>query len=209
MTRAGVQALGLKLFAPAAPSAAATAVLAPEGISSSDIVKKFKADFGGILSDGQGDEMKGKIFRVAHVGYLDYIDTIGIVGGLEQVLERMRPGKFPLGTALDRGATRRPRLAGRKTRVSLRLRPHDFRVHRRPQRPCGRKRSRAMKIVAAEQISKNGLRLLAQQPGWEVIDPAQYAQSPDDPPRRRRRADRPLRRLRRCRACWKRPPSCA
>jgi aspartate aminotransferase-like enzyme len=100
MTRAGMQALGLKLFAPLAPSAAATAVLAPEGISSSDIVKKFKADFGGILSDGQGEEMKGKIFRVAHVGYLDYIDTIGIVGGLEQVLERMRPGKFPLGAAL-------------------------------------------------------------------------------------------------------------
>jgi hypothetical protein len=44
--------------------------------------------------------MKGKIFRVAHVGFLDYIDTIGIVGGLEQVLERMRPGKFPLGAAL-------------------------------------------------------------------------------------------------------------
>ena len=36
-----------------------------------------------------------------------------------------------------------------------------------------------MKVVAAEPISKNGLRLLAQQPGWEVVDPAQYAQSPD------------------------------
>jgi aspartate aminotransferase-like enzyme len=100
MTRAAVEALGLKLFAPVAPSAAATAVLAPDGIVSSDIVKRFKADFGGILSDGQGDEMKGKIFRVSHLGYLDYIDTMGIVGGLEQVLERMSPGKFPLGTGL-------------------------------------------------------------------------------------------------------------
>ena len=75
-------------------------MLAPEGIVSSDIVKRFKADFGGILSDGQGDEMKGKIFRVSHLGYLDYVDTMGIVGGLEQVLERMRPGKFPLGAGL-------------------------------------------------------------------------------------------------------------
>jgi aspartate aminotransferase-like enzyme len=100
MTRAAVQALGMKLFSPVAPSAAATAVLAPDGIVSSDIVKRFKADFGGILSDGQGDEMKGKIFRVSHLGYLDYIDTMGIVGGLEQVLERMRPGKFPLGAGL-------------------------------------------------------------------------------------------------------------
>ena len=100
MTRAAVQALGLKLFAPVAPSAAATAVLAPEGIVSSDIVKRFKTEFGGILSDGQGDEMKGKIFRVSHLGYLDYVDTMGIVGGLEQVLERMRPGKFALGSGL-------------------------------------------------------------------------------------------------------------
>jgi aspartate aminotransferase-like enzyme len=100
MTRAAMLAIGLKLFAPLAPCAATTAVLAPEGIVSGDIVKRFKADFGGILSDGQGDEMKGKIFRISHLGYVDYVDTMGIVGGLEQVLERMRPGRFPLGAGL-------------------------------------------------------------------------------------------------------------
>jgi aspartate aminotransferase-like enzyme len=62
-------------------------------------VKKFKATFGGILSDGQG-EMKGQIFRIAHIGYFDYMDTIAMVGALEHVLAELTPGKFELGAGL-------------------------------------------------------------------------------------------------------------
>jgi aspartate aminotransferase-like enzyme len=97
-TRAGVEALGLELFS-SSPSAAVTAVKAPAGISATDIVKAFKSDFGGILSDGQG-EMKGQLFRIAHIGYLDYLDCIAVITGLEQVLARLGHRKFELGDGL-------------------------------------------------------------------------------------------------------------
>jgi aspartate aminotransferase-like enzyme len=85
MTRAAVQGFGLKLFAPTAAAAAVTAVLAPEGTDSGKIVKGFKEQFGGVIANGQG-EMKGQLFRIAHLGFFDYLDTIAMVGGLEHVL---------------------------------------------------------------------------------------------------------------------------
>jgi aspartate aminotransferase-like enzyme len=96
--RAGVEAMGLQLFS-ARHSAAVTAVKAPEGVSATDIVKGFKAQFGGVLSDGQG-EMKGQLFRIAHIGFLDYLDCVAIIAGLEQVLAKLRPGSFELGAGL-------------------------------------------------------------------------------------------------------------
>jgi aspartate aminotransferase-like enzyme len=96
--RVGVEAMGLQLFS-ARHSAAVTAVKAPEGVSATDIVKGFKAQFGGVLSDGQG-EMKGQLFRIAHIGFLDYLDCVAIIAGLEQVLAKLRPGSFELGAGL-------------------------------------------------------------------------------------------------------------
>src|SRR6266511_1029052 len=78
--RTAVEALGLELFS-VSHAAAVTAVKAPVGISSSDVVKGFKKEFAGVLSDGQG-EMKGQIFRIAHIGFLDYLDCIAIIAGL-------------------------------------------------------------------------------------------------------------------------------
>ncbi len=83
MTRAAMQALGLKLFS-AAPAAAVTAVRPPQGIDSSVMVKELKSRFGAIITNGQG-EMKGEIFRIAHLGFFDYLDTIALVGAVEQV----------------------------------------------------------------------------------------------------------------------------
>ncbi|HET9742632.1 MAG TPA: alanine--glyoxylate aminotransferase family protein [Terriglobales bacterium] len=88
MTRAAMTKLGLRLFAPSAPAAAVTAVYAPEGADSGAIVKGFKEQFAGVLSNGQG-EMKGQIFRIAHLGFFDYLDTIAMIGGLEHVLQPM------------------------------------------------------------------------------------------------------------------------
>ena len=85
MTRAGAKALGLKLFAESSPAAALTAIHSPAGIDSSAIVKEFRDSFGAVVANGQG-EMKGKLFRIAHLGYYDYLDTIGILAALEQVL---------------------------------------------------------------------------------------------------------------------------
>jgi aspartate aminotransferase-like enzyme len=90
MTRAAVQALGMKLFAPDVPSAAATAVVTPEGVDSGVVVKELKSRFASIIANGQG-EMKGKIFRIAHLGYFDYMDTIALIGALEQVIAKSFP----------------------------------------------------------------------------------------------------------------------
>jgi aspartate aminotransferase-like enzyme len=99
MTRAAVQALGMTLFAPDAPSAAATAVLPPKGIDSGVIVKELKSRFGAIITNGQG-EMKGQIFRIAHLGFFDYMDTIALIGALEQVVAKSFP---PAGFAFGDG----------------------------------------------------------------------------------------------------------
>ena len=85
MTRAAATAMGLKLFAPKGhEAAAATAILPPEGVDSGVIVKALKQKFAAIVTDGQG-EMKGHLFRIAHIGFFDYLDTIAIIGALEQV----------------------------------------------------------------------------------------------------------------------------
>ena len=95
MTRAAATALGLKLFAPKGnEAAAATAILAPEGTDSGTIVKGLKSQFAAIVTDGQG-EMKGQLFRIAHIGFFDYMDTIAIIGALEQVIHKT---KLPLPT---------------------------------------------------------------------------------------------------------------
>ena len=89
MTRAAVEALGFKLFSTSNGSAA-TAVLAPEGTDSGVIVKELKSRFAAIITNGQG-EMKGQIFRIAHLGFFDYMDTIALIGALEQVVVKSLP----------------------------------------------------------------------------------------------------------------------
>ncbi len=82
-TRAGVQALGLELFAEH-PGAACTAVKAPAGIDGGAIVKGFRKR-GITIAGGQGS-MKGKIFRIAHMGYVDGFDVLTALGALELTL---------------------------------------------------------------------------------------------------------------------------
>jgi aspartate aminotransferase-like enzyme len=100
MTRAGVKALGLELFAPAAPAAALTAIKSPAGLDSSKIVKEFRDRFSAVVANGQGDDMKGKLFRVAHIGYYDYLDTVGLLAGLEQVLGIVTGKDVQFGSAV-------------------------------------------------------------------------------------------------------------
>jgi aspartate aminotransferase-like enzyme len=98
MTRAGAQALGLKLFA-ASPAAALTAICSPDGIDAGKIVKEFRDSFDAVVANGQS-EMKGQLFRLAHIGYYDYLDTIGILGALEHVLARVTGKTVAYGAAL-------------------------------------------------------------------------------------------------------------
>src|ERR1700704_465414 len=100
MTRAGVKALGLELFAPSAPAGALTAIRSPVGFDSSKIVKEFRERFSAVVANGQGDDMKGKLFRVAHIGYYDYLDTVGLLAALEQVLGIVTGKDVEFGSAV-------------------------------------------------------------------------------------------------------------
>lgn len=99
MTRAGAAALGLDLFAASSPGAALTAIKPPEGMDSGTIVKAFREQFSIIVANGQG-EMKGKLFRIAHLGYYDYLETIGILAALEQVIAGLTEKPVDYGSAV-------------------------------------------------------------------------------------------------------------
>jgi aspartate aminotransferase-like enzyme len=96
--REAAVALGLTLFAVESPANALTAINAPPGMESTKVVKEMRSRFGVILTDGQGS-MKGKMFRVAHLGYYDVLDLFAVIGGLEIAL--MQIGcKFELGSGV-------------------------------------------------------------------------------------------------------------
>jgi aspartate aminotransferase-like enzyme len=99
MTRAGVEALGLKLFAPDCPAAALTAVAPPAGADSTAICKLFREQFGAVVANGNA-ELKGQLFRIAHIGYYDYLDTVGILAALEQVIATATGKKVEFGSAV-------------------------------------------------------------------------------------------------------------
>jgi aspartate aminotransferase-like enzyme len=86
--RAGVKALGLKLFAKGRPSNAVTSIWAPEGIDGDAINKKIRDDYGVTIAGGQG-KMKGKIFRIGHLGYVDKFDAVIAISAVEMALTEL------------------------------------------------------------------------------------------------------------------------
>ena len=100
--RAGMQALGLELYSKA-PSAAMTTVLAPEGTDSEKLVKHLFKQYGIKLVGGQ-DAAKGRIFRIAHLGYFDDFDMLVVVGAVERGLKDLG-AKVELGKGLAAAQT--------------------------------------------------------------------------------------------------------
>ncbi|MBI4387866.1 MAG: alanine--glyoxylate aminotransferase family protein [Candidatus Omnitrophica bacterium] len=77
-TRAALRAIKLELFAKSHPSNAVTAVKVPNGIDGEKLIKIMRDEKGVTMAGGQGS-MKGKIFRIAHMGYITKEDlTIGL-----------------------------------------------------------------------------------------------------------------------------------
>ncbi|MBN1913280.1 MAG: alanine--glyoxylate aminotransferase family protein [Candidatus Omnitrophica bacterium] len=97
-TRAAAGALGLELFAPTASSDVVTAIRAPEGIDGEKLVKTMRDTYGVTIAGGQA-ELKGKVFRIAHMGYIEEFDIILGISCLEKVLHQMGY-KFTLGTGI-------------------------------------------------------------------------------------------------------------
>lgn len=84
-TRAAVKALGLELFAPSVASDVVTAVKVPSGIDGEKLVKTMRDTYGVTIAGGQA-ELKGKVFRIAHMGFIEEFDIITCISCLEKVL---------------------------------------------------------------------------------------------------------------------------
>ena len=81
--RAGVKALGLKLLADdSVASRAVTAIFPPEGMDADALRKKVREKYGVVLAGGQED-LKGKVFRMGHLGYIDKMELIAAMAALE------------------------------------------------------------------------------------------------------------------------------
>ncbi|TRZ96487.1 alanine--glyoxylate aminotransferase family protein [bacterium] len=97
-TRAAIKALGLELFAPKAASDAVTAAVVPQGIDGEKLVKTMRDNYGVTIAGGQA-ELKGKLFRIAHMGYIEEFDIILGISCLEKVLKQMGYS-FELGSGV-------------------------------------------------------------------------------------------------------------
>ena len=94
--REGVKAMGLELFSPDDDSSAVvTAVRAPDGVDSDELVLLLRDRHGVTLAPGQG-ELKGKIFRIGHIGYYDVFDITTALAAVELAL-------VELGAEVERG----------------------------------------------------------------------------------------------------------
>ena len=84
--KAAVAAWGLELFSRENPSPALSAVCAPEGLDAQKVVGWLKDKYGIFIAGGQA-QAKGKIFRVAHMGYINEFDTLQGISAIEMALK--------------------------------------------------------------------------------------------------------------------------
>ena len=95
--RAGIKAMGLELFSPDEDrSAVVTAVRVPEGVEAEELLLALRDRLGIQLIGGQG-ALKGKIFRIGHIGWFDIFDITTALAGLELLLA-------DAGAEIERGA---------------------------------------------------------------------------------------------------------
>jgi aspartate aminotransferase-like enzyme len=87
-TRKAVQAIGLDLYPKESPANSVTAIMTPPGIDGQAVYKNLREQYGITAAGGQ-DRAKGKIFRIAHLGYSDRFDIITAIAGIEMVLKGM------------------------------------------------------------------------------------------------------------------------
>jgi aspartate aminotransferase-like enzyme len=97
-TREAVLALGLKLFAEV-PCNVLTAIEMPAGINSDQVVKQLFTDYGVRVAGGQ-DQLKGRVLRLSHTGFIDEFDIITVVAALEKAL-RHAGWRAPAGAGIQ------------------------------------------------------------------------------------------------------------
>ncbi len=97
-TRAGVKALGLELLSNS-PANGVTAVLSPEGVNGQDVVKVARERYGITIAGGQ-EHLKGKIFRLSHMGYVDQFDVLTGLEVVELALKELGYDRFNFGDSV-------------------------------------------------------------------------------------------------------------
>jgi aspartate aminotransferase-like enzyme len=109
-TRAASGGLGLELFS-SSPTNAVTGYRVPNGIDGSAVIKQMRNRYGIQIAGGQ-DHLKGKIVRIAHIGYISEFDIITAISGLEMTLSdlgfSLRPGAGVAAAQATFAETRRP-----------------------------------------------------------------------------------------------------
>ena len=101
MARAGVEAMGLELFVKEEKynTWGLTSILLPEGVKASPIIAKAWKECSVILTAGQG-ELKEKVIRLAHMGWVDWADIAAGLHALAYSLPEKPQGAY-LEAALD------------------------------------------------------------------------------------------------------------
>jgi aspartate aminotransferase-like enzyme len=86
-TRAGFEAIGMKVYS-SAPSRSVTAAWVPEGVDGGALVKYLRDTMGVTMAGGQ-DQLKGKVLRIGHMGYIDAFDIVTGMAAIEIALGRL------------------------------------------------------------------------------------------------------------------------
>ncbi len=86
-SRESMKALGLQLVAEN-PANGLTSVWAPEGIDTGKLTKKMRDEYGVTIAGGQG-HLKGKIFRIGHMGYVSEEDLLVCISAVERALKEL------------------------------------------------------------------------------------------------------------------------
>jgi aspartate aminotransferase-like enzyme len=90
-TRRAVEALGLRVF-PENPAISVTAIYSTQA----EAIRKEMLKLG-IRTAGGQDHLKGKLFRISHMGYLDILDHLSAIGALEMALSKLENDPTLLG----------------------------------------------------------------------------------------------------------------
>jgi len=86
--REAVQAIGLKLLAPTCPSPSVTSVFLPESVDGGKLVKLMRDTYGVGMAGGQ-DDLKGRIIRISHMGYVGEWDLYIALTAVEKALNQL------------------------------------------------------------------------------------------------------------------------
>ena len=100
-TQEGIKAMGLKLFTKEGFGSPAITAVQPEDIDAESIRKLIKNNFDILLAGGQ-DHLKGKIFRIGHLGFVNDRDIISVISALESTLDKMGKLKTPIGKGISK-----------------------------------------------------------------------------------------------------------